>query len=541
VLVSGCGSSGRRLAALGAIAAVACFPLAASAEADTRYAAPDGTGPAAVCSQPDPCSLDDAVEAPAVAAGDRVVLATGVYLLSDELDVDDAISVGGAPSAVPTVIATTPGEAAIAVDATDAELHDVTLIQLTGFPAVDLSRGLVDRVTAESDGAAACRLGVTGAGQSLIRDSVCWSGPSSVGAAAVSISRAGAGTRAGVLRNVTAWAAGSGGVAIDASASGGGTVSLDAMNVIASGVAADVGTSAAAASTSLVSLSASNFEQVVSSGAGTNAVTPPNAAANQTEEPLLVDPPNGEFDQQAGSPTIDAGAEGTFLGDRDLGGEARIQGPAPDIGADERDGTAPQTTIESGPAAAVRTSKVTFTFRASEPGSTFECWVDDADPVRCTSPYTTDSLNQGDRVFRVRATDPAGNVEATPAERFFNIDKVIDGANVAARGVQRQRGKRVAIAVSVRSGEVARVRAGGTLKVGNRRFRVESGQRTLIAGGGLMLRLEPQGKRASRSILKRLRRGEAGEASLSATFVDILGNRATSGDVEVRVKTGRGK
>lgn len=205
------------------------------------------------------------------------------------------------------------------------------------------------------------------------------------------------------------------------------------------------------------------------------------------------------------------------------------------------EGALPQTTIESGPAAAVRTGKVTFAFRSNEPGSTFDCRIDDGDYRSCTSPYTTGSLNQGDHVFRVRATDPSGNVEPTPAEWVFTVDKVIDGANAAARPLQRMRGRKVSITVTVRSGELTRVRAGGTLHAGKKRFRIESGRRWLVAGGARKLKLKPTKRRATRRIRRALKKGKPVEAVLAVTFVDSLGNSATSGEVSVRIKAGRGK
>lgn len=520
---------------------MATLALAADASAATRYAAPDGTGPAASCPQANPCGLEDAVEAPATSDGDQVVVGGGVYTLSDGLVVDDAISVGGAPSAVPVILATTPAQAAVAMDVNGAELHDVTIFQVDGEPAIRLGRGTVDRVTAESDGTVACDLGVTGAGQSVIRDSVCWSGPAAVGASAVSISQSGAGTRSAFVRNVTAWAAGPGSVGLAASASGGGTATLNALNVIASGVADDVTASASASSTATLALTTSNFGGATTSGAGATTVTAPTANGNQIQEPQLAAPDAGSFDQMVGSPTIDAGSQGTLLGDRDLGGEPRIQGPEPDIGADERDGTPPRTTIDSGPAAAVKSGRVTFSFRSNEPGSTFACQVDDGPYERCSSPHTTSTLTQGDHVFRVRATDPAGNVELTPAERTFNVDKVIAGANVAARGIQRVDGKRFGLFVTVKADELARVRAAGTVKAGKHRYRVESNQVTLVAGMTRRLTLSPKSKRSGKKIAKALKRGKDVQAVLTATFVDLLGNRATSGELDVKVKGSRGK
>ncbi len=220
---------------------------------------------------------------------------------------------------------------------------------------------------------------------------------------------------------------------------------------------------------------------------------------------------------------------------------AAADAPTQRAAAGGGDHTAPRTTIESGPAPVVRRGRLTFSFRADEPGATFACRLDDGGYKPCRSPYTTGPLKQGDHVFGVRATDPAGNVEATPAERRFSVDKSIAGANAAARRVQRPRGGRVAIVISVRSGEQTRVRAAGKVRVGERRFRVRSRWIRLSAGAVRRLRLVPVRPRASRRIRKALGRGKRARAKLAVTFVDLIGNRAISGEVDVRVKEPRAR
>jgi len=86
------------------------------------------------------------------------------------------------------------------------------------------------------------------------------------------------------------------------------------------------------------------------------------------------------------------------------------------------DATAPQTTIDSGPANPTNDRTPTFEFSSSEPGSSFECSLDGAAFATCTSPETTASLSDGQHTFEVRATDPAGNTDQTPASRTFTVD-----------------------------------------------------------------------------------------------------------------------
>jgi hypothetical protein len=89
-----------------------------------------------------------------------------------------------------------------------------------------------------------------------------------------------------------------------------------------------------------------------------------------------------------------------------------------------KDDTAPQTTLESGPAP--RTVPV-FVFTADEP-ATFECSLDGGSFESCVSPMRYDDLNAGWHTFAVRATDLAGNVDPSPAEARWHVTgHVTDG------------------------------------------------------------------------------------------------------------------
>ena len=88
------------------------------------------------------------------------------------------------------------------------------------------------------------------------------------------------------------------------------------------------------------------------------------------------------------------------------------------------DATAPETTIATGPATGtkINDSTPTFGFASSEAGSSFKCRVDSGVFANCTSPSTVGPLSDGLHTFEVRATDAAGNVDATPAARSFTVD-----------------------------------------------------------------------------------------------------------------------
>ena len=87
------------------------------------------------------------------------------------------------------------------------------------------------------------------------------------------------------------------------------------------------------------------------------------------------------------------------------------------------DADAPETSIDSGPSGLTNDSTPTFGISSDEASSTFECRVDLAEYAPCSPPQvTTAQLADGAHTFRVRATDPAGNTDATPAEQTFTVD-----------------------------------------------------------------------------------------------------------------------
>lgn len=86
------------------------------------------------------------------------------------------------------------------------------------------------------------------------------------------------------------------------------------------------------------------------------------------------------------------------------------------------DTTAPDTSIASGPAASGAASDASFAFAATESGSTFECSLDGAQWGACTSPALYSGLGSGSHGFAVRATDAAGNADATPATWAWAVE-----------------------------------------------------------------------------------------------------------------------
>lgn len=85
------------------------------------------------------------------------------------------------------------------------------------------------------------------------------------------------------------------------------------------------------------------------------------------------------------------------------------------------DTTDPDTTIDSGPDVTTVDTSATFTFSSNEAGATFECKLDEAAWAACTTPAEYTGLTVGEHELQVRATDPSGNVDESPASYVWTV------------------------------------------------------------------------------------------------------------------------
>src|SRR5687768_18147533 len=83
--------------------------------------------------------------------------------------------------------------------------------------------------------------------------------------------------------------------------------------------------------------------------------------------------------------------------------------------------TDPQTTIDSGPDDPTNSTGASFTFSSSEAGSTYQYQLDADAFASCTSPKSYTGLSAGSHTFEVKATDAAGNTDATPDSHTWTI------------------------------------------------------------------------------------------------------------------------
>jgi hypothetical protein len=113
-----------------------------------------------------------------------------------------------------------------------------------------------------------------------------------------------------------------------------------------------------------------------------------------------------------------------FIRDEDTGDDGVLAGGWSLIITGPTDRTPPQTTITRRPKNKTTKRTATFAFTSSEPGSTFECRLDgNLGFSPCISPQLVVRMYPGKHSFQVRAKDPAGNPDATPATDDWKVNK----------------------------------------------------------------------------------------------------------------------
>lgn len=100
-------------------------------------------------------------------------------------------------------------------------------------------------------------------------------------------------------------------------------------------------------------------------------------------------------------------------------------------------GAAPDTTILTSPPGITNTGNADFTFTGSDdvtPAAnlTFECQLDGGAFAACTSPQSYSGLSDGAHAFAVRARDPFGVADATPASSAWTVDSTAPDTQITA-------------------------------------------------------------------------------------------------------------
>ncbi|KRA31020.1 hypothetical protein ASD81_16110 [Nocardioides sp. Root614] len=90
------------------------------------------------------------------------------------------------------------------------------------------------------------------------------------------------------------------------------------------------------------------------------------------------------------------------------------------------DADPPLATIDSGPSDSSTTiDRARFTFTSSEPGSVFECRLDDGPALPCTSPTDYGRLSAGRHTFTVRAIASNGVAQTSPVTRTWLVKQCV--------------------------------------------------------------------------------------------------------------------
>jgi hypothetical protein len=198
--------------------------------------------------------------------------------------------------------------------------------------------------------------------------------------------------------------------------------------------------------------------------------------------------------------------------------------------AADPDVTPPETTITAGPTGVTTQNPPGFSFESNETGVTFTCRFDTAPFAACGS---LEKLSQGAHTFSVRATDPSGNIDGTPATRSFTIDSVAPAIGIARTTRQVSARHRFTIVIKCPAGEPGgcqgsmRVRSvkklrrtprskAGIVTFSKTQFHIGAGARVPI-----LLSLSKRNV----ALLKRL--GKV-RVAVAATVKDSHGNRHTS-------------
>lgn len=85
-------------------------------------------------------------------------------------------------------------------------------------------------------------------------------------------------------------------------------------------------------------------------------------------------------------------------------------------------GCPPETSLTKSPKKKTRKKTATFEFNSTTPGVSFECRLDGAPFVPCTSPVT-EKVKKGKHSFEVRAKDSEGFVDPSAVEATWKVKK----------------------------------------------------------------------------------------------------------------------
>ena len=147
------------------------------------------------------------------------------------------------------------------------------------------------------------------------------------------------------------------------------------------------------------------------------ALNPDGTQSDEEQIPAVAPPGGYEL-----SPAI--GSDGTLYMPEPKGGTGSGYDPNDQyLAAYVADSTAPDTSITRHPRKRTTLRKASFAFKSNEANSTFECKLDRKPFAPCASPKAYRNLKPGKHLFQVKATDPAGNTDPTPARWRWTVKR----------------------------------------------------------------------------------------------------------------------
>lgn len=206
----------------------------------------------------------------------------------------------------------------------------------------------------------------------------------------------------------------------------------------------------------------------------------------------------------------------------------------------------PDTEITAGPAegSTITDTTPTFEFRAvdrsgnGQSGATFECRLFAAGQSApafgaCSGPDESHTpsapLAEGSYTFEVVSTDPTGNTDPTLAARTFAVkaestpDTAISGS-ASVRKIQKQRGKKIKVAVKLKAGENLTATVTGKVRDGRRKAGLKKVTRSLVTGDSVTLVLGLSKKSMNRALLARAKKSGKVNALVVVGLTDGAGN-----------------
>jgi hypothetical protein len=190
-------------------------------------------------------------------------------------------------------------------------------------------------------------------------------------------------------------------------------------------------------------------------------------------------------------------------------------------------------TVITGASVSGGTARLSFV--SDTPGSTFQCRLDGGAWTACASPRVYNGLSKGTHTFHVRAIDPSGTMDATPAERRFTVGTAVLPGGSGGNSGPGEGGPRVRIRpkrVQVTEDGIVRLRV--RCPTGQRRCKVRLrlkvgkkivASRTFLVKSGKRRAIDLRLRRSTRASLAR-------KKTLRVTAVAVsknpLGDRAVT-------------